>query len=348
MIVNLIPVSAVARPGPVTGRAALVALLALGCAPGALAGELVGMPFPHEHVLLARQVEAAESNRAPFALAVLLHNVRHSAVDVPPCHFHGALHAEVIGGDDSASDPLMPLTVPLELAPGQALAVDLVLPEPAAVLSEPAVQVVRLVDATTGARPCPVHVQVLAVEVGSAATQLLVDRFTLGVQKTFPRTAAAEGLATLGFVGGNAAQAARLVLLRTADKNWPMPTDDPDFEEPRELLGHVAPRLAANGSGDGTGPVSFDTAWPIKWSGPIDKRMAIVDIDFSELGATKDTRVDIVLRIPAGHPAPAASGLFANVRVWDIVDLADPATPANSGASLPTDRVYFNYHHFHN
>jgi hypothetical protein len=75
--------------------------------------------------------------------------------------------------------------------------------------------------------------------------------------------------------------------------------------------------------------------------------MAIVEIDFSTLGATMDTRVDIVLRIPARQPAPAAY-----VPNWDaglvLLDLADVESPANGSASLPMERVYFNYHHFHN
>jgi hypothetical protein len=45
MIDNLIPMSAVARPGTVTRHAVvMVALLALGCAPGALAVEQTGDP----------------------------------------------------------------------------------------------------------------------------------------------------------------------------------------------------------------------------------------------------------------------------------------------------------------
>jgi hypothetical protein len=72
-----------------------------------------------------------------------------------------------------------------------------------------------------GVGPCPLLVQALGYEAASGATGLLLDRFAIGVEKTFAAGTYAPGPHPLGFVGGSVAQHGRLILI--SDNRTPGP-----------------------------------------------------------------------------------------------------------------------------
>lgn len=276
-------------------------------------------PPTHEHVLLARQVGLPAAGSRPEALTVLLHNVSWPAASSPACHFHGEIRDEVIDGSVLAWPQASPWVTPLHVPPGETLALDLpgVEPEPSTERRS-VVRHVRLVDYQLGLGPCPLLVQVLDVEDTGGPTSMLIGRFTVGIEKTLPRVASDSRKLAIGFAGGTTNQRGRLSLI----------AEDQTLLQcrlPEELTGEVALRLDAGGLPTGTGSMPIRNAWPITWKGPAQRQVAIVDIDFAELGATESERADVLLSLHFTGLRPAACDNKLFVGGLSIDNLDSPA-----------------------
>lgn len=248
-----------------------------------------------------------------------------------PCHFNGAARIEEIAPPFGSSlDDLV--FEPLSLAPGESLAID-VPPDTQVIPSQIKVLIMAIEADDAVSRSCSLLVQAMGYDTDSGATQVMVEKiFEDNARTTDIRTSPVP----LGFVGGNAGQAARLILI--SDNNSPLPADRCDLNG--EVIVHLVPRLD-NDSDDQTR--STENAWPIKWEGPSLKSVAIVDIPFGELDPTADQRLDALLSLRFDHPLPGAclKRLDASLQIFD-------QTTGSTRAVIPADRVFFNYHHFHN
>lgn len=291
-----------------------------------------------EHVLLARQVEVPGGDPPPRAITVLVHNQEHPAADRPACFFRGALSGDLIDESAGAGSHEV-LFLPLDIAPGGTLAIDLPAVDAGPAADASTVFVVRLFDHQPGHGPCPLHVQVLGVDDPGGATGHLIHRFTVGFERAAAATAQRDAHLPVGFVGGTANQRGRVTLI--ADSDSPLPRED--CELPGALVGRIASRLDTSGLPDGTVAPSFENAWPIHWAGPDSRRFATVDIDFAELGASELERIDALISVRFEQPAPFAcrQGYGGGIVIFDFSDPDDPVGAA------PSDRVYFNFNHFH-
>jgi hypothetical protein len=255
------------------------------------------------------------------------------------CHFNGKVRTEELtppfgaGLDDLVFEPI-------SLAPGESLAIDI----PPHNASAPGAQIVpsqirvliMAIEADDAVSDqCPLLVQALGYDTGSGATEVLIDRYTFGVEKTFAVSGHVRSPVPLGFVGGDTDQAARLILI--SENNSPLPVAHCDLTG--KVIAQLAPRLADDPD-DQTG--SIENAWPIKWQGPSSQSVAIIDIPFDEFDPA-DRRVDALLSLRFDHPLPAACLKRINASL-QILDQTTGATQA----VIPADRVFFNYHHFDN
>lgn len=268
------------------------------------------------------------------ALVLLIGNLSHETPG-RPCHFNGAVRTEEIPPPfGSGLDDLV--FGPVSLAPGESLAIDLPPPDTGIVPSQVRVLIMSIEADDAVSRSCPLLVQTMGYDTDSGATEVLIDRFTVGLERTFAVPGHAPSSVPLGFVVGNAGQATRLILI--SDNNSPLPADRCDLNG--EVIAQRVPRLDDE-SADQTG--SIENAWPIKWQGPSLKSVAIVDIAFGELDPDADQRIDALLSIRFDRLLPVA----CLKRLDAILQVFDQATGATR-AVIPTDRVFFNYYHFHN
>jgi len=187
-----------------------------------------------------------------------------------------------------------------------------------------------------GVGPCPLLVQALGYEAASGATGLLLDRFAIGVEKTFAAGTYAPGPHPLGFVGGSVAQHGRLILI--SDNLSALPKDR--CTPSGEVTARLVPRLEA---GSGSPAPSLERSWPIKWEGPALKATALVEISFDELAPGADGRIDALLSLRFDEALPAT----CRQRISGSFEIYDQAT-GQARAVIPLDRTFFNYHHFHN
>jgi hypothetical protein len=284
---------------------------------------------PREHILLARQVGLPGVQ----AIVILISNQSQETLG-RPCHFNGAVRTEEIpppfgsGLDDLVFEPV-------SLTPGESLAIDLPPPDIGIVPSQVRVLIMAIEADDAVSRSCPLLVQAMGYGNDSGATEVLIDRFTFGLERTFAVPGHARSSFPLGFVGGHAGQAARLILV--SDNNSSLPADR--CEPSGEVIAQLVPHLNDE-SDDQTR--SIENAWPIKWQGPTLKSIAIVDIPFGEFDPA-DRRVDALLSLQFDRPLPAA----CLKRINASLQVFDQATGATR-AVVPMDRVFFNYHHFHN
>ena len=288
-----------------------------------------------EHILLARQVGLPKNQ----AVVVLVSNRSHE----PPgrsCHFTGRARIEEVappfgsGLDDFVFEPV-------SLAPGESLAIDIAppdIPVPSAQVVPSQIRVLTIGfeadDAASGS--CPLLVQAFGYDADSGATEVMIDRFTIGAEKTFAVPSDTRSSLPLGFVGGAAGQIARVILF--SDNTSGLPADH------CQLTGEVIPQVVPRRADDPDDQTrSFERSWPIKWQGPTTKSVAIVDIPFDELDLPPDPRVDSLLSLRFDHPLPAVclKGLSGSVQIFNNETGA-------TQAFIPVDRVFFNYHHFQN
>ena len=288
-----------------------------------------------EHILLARQVGLPENQ----AVVVLVSNRSHE----PPgqsCHFTGRARIEEVtppfgsGLEDFVFEPV-------SLAPGESVAIDIPPPDNSAPGARVVPSQIRVLiigfeadDAASGS--CPLLVQAFGYDSDSGATEVLIDRFTIGAEKTFAVPTAIRSSVPLGFVGGAADQIARLILF--SNNNNGLPADHCQLTG--EVIAQVVPRLADDPDDQIR---SFEKSWPIKWQGPTTKSVAIVDISFDELDLSADPRVDSLLSLRFDHPLPAACLKC----LTGSVQISNNQTGATQ-AVIPADRVFFNYRHFQN
>jgi len=288
-----------------------------------------------EHILLARQVGLPENQ----AVAVLISNRSHKPPG-RPCNFNGALRTEEITPPfGSGLDELV--FEPISLAPGESVAIDIQPPDvraPGAQVHPSQIKVLIMAveadDAVSSA--CPLLVQALGYDASSGATEVLIDRYILGVEKTFAISGDARSPVPLGFVGGNADQTARLVLI--SENTSGLPADH--CERSGEVIAQIVPRLHDDSDDQAR---SIEKSWPIKWQGPAIKSVAIIDIPFADLDPPADQRVDSWLSLRFDDPLPAA----CFKRLNSSLQVFDQSTGATR-AVIPRDRVLFNYDHFHN
>jgi hypothetical protein len=273
------------------------------------------------------------SGSSTQALVLLIGNQSQETLG-RPCHFNGAVRTEEIpppfgsGLDDLVFEPV-------SLTPGESLAIDLPPPDIGIVPSQVRVLIMAIEADDAVSRSCPLLVQAMGYGNDSGATEVLIDRFTFGLERTFAVPGHARSSFPLGFVGGHAGQAARLILV--SDNNSSLPADR--CEPSGEVIAQLVPHLNDE-SDDQTR--SIENAWPIKWQGPTLKSIAIVDIPFGEFDPA-DRRVDALLSLQFDRPLPAA----CLKRINASLQVFDQATGATR-AVVPMDRVFFNYHHFHN
>jgi hypothetical protein len=304
-----------------------------------LVAALLSAPGPiayaqtREHVLLARQVGLPGPGNP--AVAILVSNVPHGNPGAPPCHFTGAVRAEEAEHPFGAG--LRDLVFePLSLAPGESLAIDVPPTAPASqvVPSQVRVLIVAIEADDLGVGPCPLLVQALAYEAGSGGTELLLHRFTLGVEKSLVAGVQVRGPGPVGFIGGNVGQAARVILI--SDNQSPLPSDR--CAPPGEVITRLVPRL--DGSPASSTP-SVEHSWPIKWQGPDTKAMALVEISFDEIAPGADGRIDALLslRFDEVLPLNCQQGISGSFEVYD-------QATGQTRAAIPMDRVFFAYHHF--
>jgi hypothetical protein len=290
-----------------------------------------------EHILLAREVGLPENR----AVVVLVSNRSHQ----PPgqsCHFTGrARIGEVIPPFGSGLDDFV--FEPVSLAPGESLAIDIPPPDipgtsAQVVPSQTRVLIIGFEADNAASGSCPLMVQAFGYDADSGATEVLIDRFTIGAEKTFVVPRATRSSVPLGFVGGAAGQNARLILF--SDNTSGLPAHHCQLTG--EVTAQVVPRLADDPD-DQTR--SIERSWPIQWQGPTAKSGAIVDIPFDKLDhdLPADQRVDSVLSLRFDHPLPAAclKWLSGSVQIFNNGTGATQAV-------IPVDRVFFNYRHFRN
>jgi hypothetical protein len=274
------------------------------------------------------------SGPATQTVVLLLNNPSHVAFG-PPCQFSGVVRADDM--PPPLGSGLQDLVFePISLATGESLAIDIpFMPDPDAGVRQDLILRIEQDDAASG--PCPLLVQALGYDDDSGATEFMIhDRFALGLERTFDAAGEAGSPRPLGFAGGNANQSARFILV--SDNDSPLPAEH--CELTGEVTAQTLPRLT-EASADQPQPVK--AAWPIKWEGPSLRSVAIVDIPFEELGASAEQRVDALLSIRFDHPLSTVCPRRLN----GSLQILDQPT-GTTRAVIPTDRVLFDYQHFHN
>ena len=288
-----------------------------------------------ERILLTRQV--GPPGPANPAVVVLVANVARNDADAPACHFTGVLRGEEAGPDFGAGLKQV-VFEPLDLAPGESLAIDLPPTEPdgSVMPLHDRVLVASIERQEDGVGPCPLLVQALGYDPASAATAGIYEPpYRLTIFGSLPSGDEAERRRLpLGFVGGSAAQSARLVLL--SDHDGPVP--DARCTPAGEVTAQVVPRLGGGGSG-----VPIEQAWPVKWEGPGLESIAVTEIALDELVPGAPGRVDalVSLRYDAVLPAVCRARLSGSLEIYDVAT-------GEVRAAIPLDRVFPDYHHFHN
>jgi hypothetical protein len=290
-----------------------------------------------EHILLARQVGLPETQ----AVVVLVSNQSHQ-LPGHSCHFTGkARIEEVIPPFGSGLNEFV--FEPVSLGPGKSLAIDIPppdIPGPGAnvVPSQTKVLIIGFEAHNAASASCPLMVQAFGYDADSGATEVLIDRFTMGAEKTSSAQRATRSPVPLAFVGGAVDQSARLILF--SDNTSGLPADH--CRPTGEVIAQVVPRLADDPDDRAR---SIERSWPIKWEGPTIKSGAIVDVPFDtfDRGLPADQRVDAVLSLRFHHPLPAACLKWLSGSL-QIVNGGTGATQA----VIPVDRAFFNYHHFRN
>lgn len=274
------------------------------------------------------------SGSAAQGIVLLVANLSNET-PARPCHFNGAVRTEQLH-PPFGSGLQHPVFSPLSLAPGESLAIELPPPDIGVAPSQIKVLVMAIEADDAVDHRCPLMVQAMEYDTHSSATAVLIDRFTVGVERTFAVPGHARASVPLGFVGGNLGQAARLTLV--SDHSSPLPAGGCALDG--EVVAQIVPQPAEDPAGQTR---SANNAWPISWQGPALKSFAIVEIPFGELDPGADRRVDALLKLRFDPPLPAACLKRLNASL-QIFDQATGATRA----VVPADRVFFNYHYFNN
>jgi hypothetical protein len=233
-------------------------------------------------------------------------NLRGNSDDPTPCTFSGELVAT-----DNTSDGRVPeeiYRVPIELAEGASLTVPIPYPDDSSPDGERREISVEIDPAETADRHCKIATAVVGYDNDFQGTQYIsphriskIDSFTIR-QTVVP-------VSFIGFAGGNASQIVKAVLTR-----FDAAEDELSYGRQCEYSG----ALMVQGMPilDSDQNEAIREAYPIKWTGPGFKS---VEVPLAELGATDNTRIDVVLSyvVDEGPLAPCANWLDIGVQVID-------------------------------
>lgn len=316
----------------------------------ALAGAIVAAPVPADHRPTHTPdwtdfnvhdpgITLLTLDSAVQALMLLVANPAPAGVVAPPCRFSGAVVAEDRTPPAFGSGLGQFVFEPLDLGPGEAMAVH-VAPEEdtfGAGAIHARVLEVAIVPDRPGRGPCGVIVEMLGYDRGSEATEVHVDRYVLGVERTFHDPVGAGADLPLGFAGGNAAQHVRVILaqgFKISENQSPFP------KAACSLSGELVARTVPVAGEDALAALSLEQAWPLKWQGPPDQAVAVVEVPLADLGASSVRRVDALfsLRLKGRPPAACLMQLQGTLQIVDADGRARTA--------VPRDRLFFGYNHF--
>jgi hypothetical protein len=254
-------------------------------------------------------------------VSILVTNLRGNGDSLTPCAFSGELLATDHTPDRLVREEV--LRVSVALAEGESLSIPIPYPfdvSPDGLRREVSVEIN---PDETSERRCSIATAVVGYDSDSQGTQYASHHRVTKIDRFVDKQPIAPA-SFVGFAGGNAHQVARVVFTRF-DATEEELSQGRQCEYSGALLVQGVPIL------DSDPNEAASRAYPVKFTGPGFKS---VDVRFAELGATDDTRVDLVLSyvVDSGPLAQCANWLDIGVQV---VDPDTGATRSNQNTRIP-------------